>query len=114
MTSMAARFAMASAFAALIGCSSNHDLLAQKPEGPGSDGAANDGPSPFPDLTPDAPPTVDASDPEPPGPWSLTIVNGVVDMGPVRFCFVPVVDGGDAEPDPSPVPPTSGPPFGAH
>jgi hypothetical protein len=56
--------------------------------------------------------TVDAVDPEPPGPWALTVVNGVVDVGSVRFCLVPVVDGGEAPGDEAPIPAGSGLAYG--
>jgi hypothetical protein len=56
---------------------------------------------------------VDARDPEPPGPWVLTWMNGVVDVGSARFCFVPVTDGGEAPTDDAPFP-AAGLSFGAH
>jgi hypothetical protein len=115
MTSAAVRLTLALAAAAQLGCSSDHDLLAQKPTPPGPDGATDGaGDGSFPVGPRDARTPMDAIDPEPPGPWVLTLVNGVVDVaGPVRFCFVPVVDGGEAPGDDPPFP-ASGLSFGSH
>jgi hypothetical protein len=103
------------AFAALLGCTSDHDLLAQRP-GPTSDGSVSDTGADdfFPPNPRDVQMSVDARDPEPPGPWVLTLVNGVVDASSVRFCFVPVVDGGEAPGDDAPFPAAPGLSFGAH
>jgi hypothetical protein len=56
---------------------------------------------------------VDVRDPEPPGPWVLTLMNGVVDSDTVRFCLVPMVDGAEAPADEAPWP-AAGLPFGGH
>jgi len=116
MASVAARLALLSACAAVVGCSTNHDLLAQKPDQPGSEGGPGDGAGneTFP-VTPrnDASP-VDAGDPEPPGPWLLTLVNGLVDLDAARFCFVPLTDGAEQVPEGPPVPEPPGLAFGAH
>jgi len=114
MTSVAWRLTCFAIGAALVGCSSDHDLLAQRP-GPGSDGAIGDGPAQdgFPVGPRDGAPAVDAGDPEPPGPWLLTLMNGVVDVDTARFCFVPIVDGGDVPPDEMPLP-DQALSFGAH
>src|SRR5262245_1610510 len=110
MTSAAVRLMLALSTATQLGCSSDHDLLAQKPEPPGPDGAAGDGAGDagFPVNPRDSRPSFDARDPEPPGPWVLTMMNGVIDTGPVRFCFVPVVDGGESPGDDPPLPPAPG------
>jgi hypothetical protein len=116
MTSAAVRLVLAFAAAAQLGCSNDHDLLAEKPGPPGPDGGAGGGSdidTGFPVNPRDAHPTFDARDPEPPGPWVLTLMNGVVDVGPARFCFVPVVDGGEAPPDDAPLPGAPGLAFGA-
>jgi hypothetical protein len=116
MTSAAVRLTLALAAAAQLGCSSDHDLLAQKPTPPGpdagSDGAG--GADSFPVPPRDAQIPMDAVDPEPPGPWVLTLVNGVVDVGAIRFCFVPMADGGDAPDDALPLPAAPGLSFGDH
>jgi hypothetical protein len=115
MTSAAVRLTLALAAAALLGCSSDHDLLAQKPGPPALDGAADGGGSDsFPVGPRDGHTPMDAVDPEPPGPWVLTLVNGVVDVGSIRFCFVPMADGGDAPDDGPPLPATPGLSFGDH
>jgi hypothetical protein len=114
MTSAALRLACSATLAAVLGCSSDHDFLAQKP-GTGSEGGADDsgGPEGFPVGPRDSSMTIDARDPEPPGPWVLTLMNGVVDSDVVRFCLVPVVDGGEAPSDDAPWP-AGGLSFGGH
>jgi hypothetical protein len=89
---------------ALSGCSGNHDLLAQK----NTDAAAPPIDALIADVRGDerrAVPTGDALDassldamdlsepaePEPPGRFSLTWMNGLVDVDHVRFCFVPAL-----------------------
>jgi hypothetical protein len=114
MTSVAVRLTLAFAAAAPLACSSDHDLLAEKPT-PGSDGGTSDGAGvddSFPVNPHDVRMPVDAVDPEPPGPWALTLVNGVVDVGNVRFCFVPVLDGGESPTEAPPLPPAPGLSFG--
>src|SRR5450432_2825168 len=99
---------------ALLACSGDHALLAEKPTGPGEDAAPAMGDEPTPVdgvLEP-----VDASpglpvDPEPPGRWALTWLNGVVDQELVRFCFVPITDAGES-PLPTPPIPEAGLAFG--
>jgi hypothetical protein len=110
MTSAAVRLTLALAAAAGLGCSSDHDLLAEKPTPPGPDGAVADGGGndSFPVNPRDVRTTFDVVDPEPPGPWVLTLLNGVVDVGPVRFCLVPVVDGGESPGDETPIPAGAG------
>src|SRR6185295_8067971 len=110
-----ARLASLLACWALLGCSSDHDLLAARPEaprpdsGPEGDDAANDV---FPIVPQDGPAKMDVREPEPAGPWVLTLVNGVVDAEAIRFCFSPMVDGGELASDQPPTP-TGGLPFGA-
>jgi hypothetical protein len=115
MTSVATRIASAIAGGLLLGCTSDHDLLAQRP-GPTDDASISDAPADksFPPNPRDVTTSSDARDPEPAGPWVLTLMNGVVDTGAVRFCFVPVVDGGEAPTDDPPFPPAPGLAFGAH
>jgi len=108
MTSVAAALGDDFGIAALVGCATNHDLSRQKPRPrfrrrPQRRGGRGDS---FPVVGRDSSTKFDAGDPEPPGPWSLTLINGVVDVGRVRFCFVPVVSGNE-------VPPTKGPPVPA-
>jgi hypothetical protein len=115
MTSFAARVALGLLCVAPLGCSTDHDLLAQKPDHSTPDGGITDGRSDedaFPASPRDVQTTLDAQDPEPPGPWVLTLLNGVVDVGPVRFCWVPVVDGGEAPTDDPPLPAAPGLSFG--
>jgi hypothetical protein len=89
MTSVASRLTSLALGAALVGCSSNHDLLAQRP-GPDSDGAVSDSPAGqdgFPVGRRDSATAPDAGDPEPPGPWLLTLMNGVVDVDAAALLF---------------------------
>ena len=95
---------------ALSGCSGDHDFLAHRPvdaatavdAGGAADIAADDGRISQPPVdVRDAETSemagedrVDVSEPpEPPGRWTLTWTNGLVDAPSARFCFVPVVGG---------------------
>jgi hypothetical protein len=98
-----------------LGCSSNHDLLAQKPDAAMSADVqiiyGNAGGSAT--MPRDSgPSSLDSGDPEPPGPWTLTWVNGVVDEEATRVCFVPVIDGHETPPATAPLPTGNGLPFG--
>jgi hypothetical protein len=99
-------------WAILAGCSTDHDLLAEKPDGAMSNdiriiyGSAGGGPG-----VDASEPSDDGGDPEPPGPWRLTWVNGVVDEESTRVCFVPVVGGQESPPDLPPLPNGDGIPF---
>ncbi|HEX9296749.1 MAG TPA: hypothetical protein VF881_12980 [Polyangiaceae bacterium] len=98
---------------AVISCSTDHDLLAQKPNA-GVDGGLDSSGGPDGDHpSRDAFTASDGRDPEPPGPWMLTLLNGVVDQDAVRFCFARVTDGGEEAPDLAPMPKAPGLPFGA-
>jgi hypothetical protein len=111
----AARLGLLASWAAIMGCSSDHDLLAQKPDaGTGDDGRSTygnaGGNATIPRETGRS--NVDAGDPEPPGPWTLTWVNGVVDEEATRVCFVPVIDGHETPPAALPLPSGDALPFG--
>jgi hypothetical protein len=98
------RLGVLAAWAILAGCSTDHDLLAQKPDATMSNDIriiyGNTDSNPV-----DASgPVDDGGDPEPPGPWRLTWVNGVVDEESTRVCFVPVVGGQEVPPDLPPLP----------
>ena len=115
---------------ALGGCSGDHDFLAQRTVdaavvvdvSAAADVRADDGrisppPADAPDADSDAMEAsfedrVDASQPpEPPGRWSFTWTNGLVDAPSARFCFVPVA--GEREMRDRVVPePAGGLPFG--
>jgi hypothetical protein len=90
---------------ALAGCTGDHDFLAQR----SSDAAVPIDVADVADVRGEerraVPPTdameeapvddrVDASEPpEPPGRWTFTLTNGLVDAASARFCLVPVVGG---------------------
>jgi hypothetical protein len=100
-------------------CSGNHDLLTQKPP-PSDSTPAVDAAGSIDRSVQDSGPTrpdvraADADGATSDGPWVLTWVNGLVDQPAVRFCFVPVVDGGEMSAA-SPLLPASGAlAFGAH
>ncbi|HMJ52672.1 MAG TPA: hypothetical protein VK540_11370 [Polyangiaceae bacterium] len=96
--------AVVMAWAALAGCSGDHDYLAQKNVDAGSplDASAADArgdegrnvapPADVGEASPED--GMDASEisepPEPPGSWTFTWTNGLVDAESARFCFVPV------------------------
>src|SRR5450432_2923492 len=112
---LAARLGLVGAWAAILGCSSDHDLLAQKPDtGAADDGASSNGNAGGSATIPrdTGRPSLDGGDPEPPGPWTLTCVNGVVDEDATRICFVPIIDGVETPPATAPWPSANGLPFG--
>jgi hypothetical protein len=100
-------------------CSGNHDLLTQKPPSPDStpvvdaagsiDRSVADSGPPRPDVS-----ASDADGAISDGPWVLTWVNGLVDEPAAQFCFVPVVDGGEAPAASSLLPASGALNFGAH
>jgi len=97
-----------------LGCSSDHSLLAQKPDGATpSDGASIYGTGGDNQTIPrdSGLSSTDGADPEPPGAWTLTWVNGLVDEESTRVCFVPIVDGREVPPAAPPVPSGDGLPF---
>jgi hypothetical protein len=101
------------AWVAAPGCSTDHDLLAQKPSDRSD--AASDGWA-WPDGsggTRDAFTAPDGRDPEPPGPWRLTLLNGIVDQNAVRFCFARLTEGGEEAPELAPIPKAPGLAFGS-
>lgn len=78
-----------------LGCSGNHDRLA-KEDTTSSGGGGGAGGDDDPTSTSSSGGTGGVGGiVEPPGPTTLTVVNGVVDRDAVRFCF-------DAYPDPTP------------
>jgi hypothetical protein len=91
----------------ILGCSGNHDLLAQRKVDAGTpvDVTAEDvrgdegrAVAPTPDVVEASlDPQIEVIDvsepPEPPGRWTLTWLNGLVDAESAQFCFVPVVGG---------------------
>jgi hypothetical protein len=89
----------------LAGCSTDHDLLAEKPDAAMSNDIriiyGNTGGT---QMVDSGAGIDDGGDPEPPGPWKLTWVNGVVDEESTRVCFVPLVGGKEVAPDLPPLP----------
>lgn len=79
----------------LPACSGNHDQLALRPS-PSQDGGS---PSQDHDAGDEDAADVDAGEEdveipqEPPGPFVLTVVNGMPDTPAIRLCFVPLVEG---------------------
>jgi len=110
---LAAWLGLLGSWAAGLGCSSDHDLLAQKPDaGAFDDGGSFYGAGGSATIPRDTDsPNADAGDPEPPGPWTLTWVNGVVDEEATRVCFVPIIDGHEAPAATLPLPSGDGLPF---
>lgn len=109
--------------AALAGCSGDHDFFAQRnvdAATPADVSGALD--TRGEERRNDVPPAdaweaslddrLDVSEPpEPPGRWSFTWTNGLVDAESARFCFVPVVGEREMRDQVVPVPP-AGLPFG--
>jgi hypothetical protein len=97
------------------GCSSDHDLLAVKPDsgtggtltvtyGTSGTGVGSGGDNSGTGIE-------DAGDPEPLGPWSLTWLNGIVDQASTRVCLVPVKSGQEMATAAMPLPPGGALPF---
>jgi hypothetical protein len=110
----AACFGFGVPWAILAGCSGDHDLLAEKPDATMSNDVTiiygNTGGT----ATVDSGAVIDdGGDPEPPGPWVLTWVNGVVDEESTQVCFVPVLNGKEVPPDLPPMPSGQGLAFGS-
>jgi len=82
----------------LSACSGNHDQLALRPSpsndasAPTHDLDAGDEDAALDDADAAKPGDPDAAT-DPPGPFVLTVVNGMPDAPAIRLCFVPVVEG---------------------
>jgi hypothetical protein len=96
------------ALALLGACSSNHDVLKQKPHGTGGSGTGGSAGA-APDAESDAPEDAFV---EPKGTDKVTFVHGVVDAETIAFCFAKVDAGVPGDPSGAPLPP-GGLAFGA-